>query len=303
MVKSLLPAQLLSFQRDVQLAGQLVSKKEKAVDTDFNMDSTEKLKAVRGFLLDMDGTFYLGDRLLEGALRFIELLRRQNKEFLFLTNNSSKQGREYAEKISRLGLPITEASVLTSGEATALYLREQHPGAEIFLVGTPSLEDEFRQHGFRLEQAHPQFIVLGFDTTLTYQKLWALCDFVRSGIPYIATHPDFNCPTESGYMPDVGAMIAFVSAATGRQPDLVVGKPNRLIVEAAAIKMRLNVSQLAMIGDRLYTDIALGQTSGITTVLVLSGETSLEDLKGSSFHPDYTFENLAGVADWLERNC
>ena len=267
------------------------------------MDSTERLKTVRGFLLDMDGTFYLGDRLLEGALRFIELLRRQNKEFLFLTNNSSKQGREYADKISRLGLPLTEESVLTSGEATALYLREQHPGAELFLVGTPSLEDEFHRHGFRLGQAHPQFVVLGFDTTLTYQKLWALCDFVRAGVPYIATHPDFNCPTESGFMPDVGAMIAFVNAATGRQPDLVVGKPNRLIVEAAAIKMRLKVSQLAMIGDRLYTDIALGQTSGITTVLVLSGETSLEDVKGSSFHPDYTFENLAGVADWLERTC
>jgi ribonucleotide monophosphatase NagD (HAD superfamily) len=103
-------------------------------------------------------------------------------------------------------------------------------------------------------------------------------------------------------MPDVGAMIAFVNAATGRQPDLVVGKPNRLIVDAAAIKMKLQVSQLAMIGDRLYTDIALGQTSGITTVLVLSGETRIEDLKDSPFQPDYTFQNLAGVADWLERN-
>jgi HAD superfamily hydrolase (TIGR01457 family) len=267
------------------------------------MDNIEKLCNVRGFLLDMDGTFYLGDRLLEGALHFIDLLGMQQKKFIFLTNNSSKHRRQYAEKINRLGLPLAEDAVLTSGEATALYLREKHPAARLFLVGTPSLEDEFRQHGFQLVQKDPQFLVLGFDTTLTYQKLWALCDFVRAGIPYIATHPDFNCPTETGFMPDVGAMIAFVKAATGRQPDLVVGKPNRLIVDAAALKMDLQVDQLAMIGDRLYTDIALGLSSGIVTILVLSGETKLDDLKDSPFQPDYTFQNLAGVADWLEKNC
>lgn len=266
------------------------------------MNDIERLSRVRGFLLDMDGTFYLSDRLLEGALRFIEVLRRQGKEFLFLTNNSSKQGRQYAEKITRLGLPIDEEAVLTSGEATALYLKEKHAGAPIYLVGTPALEDEFRRHGFQLVDRDPAVLVLGFDTTLTYQKLWLLCDFVRAGIPYIATHPDFNCPTENGWMPDVGAMIAFVRAATGREPDLVVGKPNRLIVDAAALKMHLPVDQLAMIGDRLYTDIALGQSSGIATVLVLSGETKAEDLDDSPHKPDYIFQNLARVADWLEEN-
>ena len=266
------------------------------------MNDIEKLSTVRGFLLDMDGTFYLSDRLLEGALHFIDLLRGQKKEFLFLTNNSSKHRRQYAEKISRLGLPISEELVLTSGEATALYLKREHPEARLFVVGTPSLEEEFRQHGFQLVEQEPDFLVLGFDTTLTYQKLWALCDFVRAGIPYLATHPDFNCPTETGWMPDVGAMIAFVKAATGREPDLVIGKPNRFIVDAAAAKMNLPVNQLAMIGDRLYTDIALGQSSGIVTVLVLSGETKIEDLKDSPFQPNYIFQNLAGVADWLERN-
>lgn len=266
-----------------------------------NSDRIDRLATVHGFLLDMDGTFYLGDRLLEGALDFINILRRQNKKFLFLTNNSSKHRSQYAEKINHLGLPITEEAVLTSGEATALYLRDKHPGAELFLVGTPALEKEFRLFGFHLVDQHPQYVVLGFDTTLTYQKLWKLCDYVRAGVPYIATHPDFNCPTETGFMPDVGAMIAFVNASTGRLPDLVVGKPNRLIVDAAALKMELPIDQLAMIGDRLYTDIALGQTSGITTILVLSGETKLEDLHGSPFQPDFTFENLAGVADWLEK--
>jgi len=266
------------------------------------MNDTRKLINVRGFLLDMDGTFFLSNRLLEGALRFIDLIRQQGMDFLFLTNNSSKNRSQYSEKINRLGLPISEEKVLTSGEATAIFLQEKSPGADIFMVGTPSLEEEFRQHGFRLVEKDPQYLVLGFDTTLTYKKLWILCDFVRAGIPYIATHPDFNCPTDTGWMPDIGAMIAFVQAATGRTPDLVVGKPNRLIVEAAAQKMDLRVDQLAMIGDRLYTDIALGKSSSIVTVLVLSGETRLDDLKDSPFKPDYTFQNLAGLADWLEKN-
>jgi HAD superfamily hydrolase (TIGR01450 family) len=142
--------------------------------------------------------------------------------------------------------------------------------------------------------------VLGFDTTLTYKKLWKLCDFARAGLPYIATHPDFNCPTETGYMPDIGAMIAFVRAATGREPDLVVGKPNRMIVDAVAQKYGYAIEELAMVGDRLYTDIALGQTSGITTCLVLSGETRPEDVRDSSFQPTYTFDHLGKIADWLK---
>src|SRR5512138_2062233 len=151
----------------------------------FTMDGVERLSTVRGFLLDMDGTFYLSDRLLEGALRFIDLLRTQKKEYLFLTNNSSKHRRQYADKICRLGLPIEEEAVLTSGEATALYLQERDPGASLFVVGTPSLEEEFREYGFSLVEKDPKYLVLGFDTTLTYKKLWALCDFVRAGVPYI----------------------------------------------------------------------------------------------------------------------
>lgn len=260
---------------------------------------TERLSQVRCFLLDMDGTFYLGDRLLEGALHFIDVLREQGKDFLFLTNNSSKHRRLYAEKITRLGLPIPEEKVLTSGEATALYLRDIRPGAKLYVVGTPALEDEFRSHGFALDDASPEAMVLGFDTTLAYQKLRALCDFARAGLPYFATHPDFNCPTETGFMPDIGATIAFVKASTGREPDGVIGKPNRMIVDAAARKLNLPVESLGMIGDRLYTDIALGQTSGVTTVLVLSGETHPGDLDGSPFRPDHVFDHLGAVADWL----
>ena len=261
--------------------------------------NTEPLQNVKCFLLDMDGTFNLGDQLIDGSLRFIQTLNQLGRDYLFLTNNSSKHRGQYAEKITRLGLPIADDKVFTSGEATAVYIQKNFQVSSVYVVGTPALEEEFQQHGFQLDEDHPQLVVLGFDTTLTYQKLWKLCDFVRAGLPYIATHPDFNCPTETGFMQDIGAMIAFVRASTGREPDLIVGKPNRLIVDAVAEKLGLQIEDMAMVGDRLYTDIALGQTSGIITCLVLSGETLLEDLKDSPHQPTYCFDNLAAIADWL----
>src|SRR5574341_110092 len=200
------------------------------------MAYNDRLARVRCFLLDMDGTFYLGERLAEGALRFIETLQKQDREFLFLTNNSSKDGKQYAEKIARLGLPVSTDKIFTSGQATAIYLEGCRPGGRLFVVGTPALESEFQTRGFILTDKDPDVAVLGFDTTLTYAKLWRLCDFVRAGLPYLATHPDFNCPTETGFMPDIGAMIAFVQVSTGREPDLIVSKPNRMIIDAVAHK-------------------------------------------------------------------
>jgi HAD superfamily hydrolase (TIGR01457 family) len=258
------------------------------------MDMT-KLSRVRGFVLDMDGTVFLGGRLLPGAQEFMDLLQSRDIPFLFLTNNSSHHRRQYAEKLNRLGLAVHEEQIFTSGEAAAIYLQRIRPGARIYLVGTPALEDEFRAHGFTLTGADPDFAVLGFDTTLTYDKLWKLCDLVRAGLPYYATHPDINCPLETGCMPDIGAMIAFVEASTGRRPDVVIGKPNPPVVAALVERMGLPPSALCMVGDRLYTDIALGR-AGLTTVLVLSGETRIEDLPGSPFQPDYVMPDLAGLA-------
>jgi len=266
------------------------------------MNKSDSLSQVRCFLLDMDGTFYLGEQLIQGALEFIEVLRDQGCEYLFLTNNSSKDSGQYAEKITRLGLPISRDKVLTSGEATAMHIQSQKPGAKVYVVGTQALENEFRERSFILTDAAPDFIILGFDTTLTYAKLWKLCDLVREGVPYIATHPDYNCPTETGFMPDIGATIAFVRASTGREPDLIVGKPNRVLVEKAAERTGIPVSAMCMIGDRLYTDIALGGTAGIPTILVLSGETQADEVALSPFQPSYIFQNLGEVADHLKNN-
>lgn len=263
------------------------------------MSENISLSEVRCFLLDMDGTIYLGEQLLQGALEFIEVLRQQGREYLFLTNNSSKDSQQYADKLGRLGLPISRDKIMTSGEATAMHLQRQKPEARVYIVGTEALENEFRERGFVLTDEMPDFAILGFDTTLTYAKMWKLCDLVRAGVRFIATHPDYNCPTETGFMPDIGAMIAFVKASTGREPDLIVGKPNPLFVEQAASRTGIPTAEMCMIGDRLYTDIALGSTAGIPTILVLSGETRADEVPGSPYQPTYIFQNIQAVADTL----
>lgn len=252
----------------------------------------EILSGINAFVLDMDGTIFLSDRLLPGAIELVDYLKLSKIPFLFLTNNSSKHRRNYAKKLNQLGLDVDESLIFTSGEATAHFLLEKYPHIQrIDLFGTPALEEEFMGHGFILTTQHPQALVLGFDTTLTYEKLWRLCDAVRAGLPYFATHPDINCPLEDGVMPDTGAMIAFVAASTGRTPDHIIGKPNPPVVSALMKRLGLPADQICMVGDRLYTDIALGQ-SGLRTILVLSGETIAEDIPQSPFQPDLVVEHL-----------
>lgn len=252
------------------------------------------------FLFDLDGTVYLGGQLLPGAKAILSYLEDQHLPFYFVTNNSSRSRKDYVLKLMRLGLTYPENKILSSGVATALYLHQQKEGARLYVSGTPSLEQEFRDFGFDLVQQQPDFAVLGFDTTLTYDKIRRLCDYIKAGVPYIATHPDINCPTEDGYIPDIGAMMAMIKASTGRDPDVIIGKPHLPMILAAQQMTGYPVDQIAMIGDRLYTDIAMGQ-AGITTVLVLSGESKATDLVAPPFQPDYVFENLAGLLEAMQR--
>ena len=259
-----------------------------------------QLSTVRGFLLDMDGTFYLSDHLLPGAADFLAYTARAGMPVLFLTNNSSKDREAYVRQMAALGVAVPPWQILTSGEATALYLQPIAPDARLAVFGTPELEAEFLSHGFALDMENPTHVVLGFDKTIDYAKLTRLCNLVRDGLPYIATHPDYNCPVAGGFIPDIGAIMAFVKASTGREADLIIGKPNRHIVDLAAARVGLPLEALCMVGDRLYTDIAMGQHAPIQTALVLSGETKREDLAGSPFQPDYIFENLADLTAHLK---
>ena len=146
----------------------------------------------------------------------------------------------------------------------------------------------------------PQAVVLGFDTTLTYEKIWKACDLIRDGLPYIATHPDYNCPTETGFMPDIGSFMAMIEVSTGRKADVIIGKPYRHIVDAVVEKTGYTLDEIAMIGDRLYTDIALGK-AGIKTILVLSGETKIEDLAESEFKADIVVKDLEDLLNQMKK--
>ena len=254
-----------------------------------------KLDDVKCFLLDMDGTFYLGGRLIEGSLAFIDRVLATGRDYLFLTNNSSHNARYYVDKLAGMGLEIDRRRVLTSGEATCDQLKALYPGKRVFLLGNEFLAEELREAGIAIDNEAPEVVVIGFDTTLDYQKMQAVCDFVRAGLPYVATHPDFNCPTETGFMPDIGAIMAFIEASTGRRPDLIVGKPHTGIVEAALRRTGLRTDQLAMVGDRLYTDIETGLRSGMLSILVMSGETTEEMLSRSPTKPDLKFGRLSDM--------
>ena len=258
------------------------------------------LADIRLFLLDMDGTVYLGSRLLPGSLDFLRYLGETGRDHLFLTNNSSRNADYYAQKLTKLGWPAQPGEILTSGEATALYLGGLKPSARVYLLGTPDLETEFAAHGFVLTDENPDYVVLGFDMTLTYDKLVRACDLVRGGVPFIATHPDLNCPTETGYIPDCGAMTALITASTGVTPK-VIGKPNREIIDAMFRKKPVRRDQVAMVGDRLYTDIVMGHNAGVTSVLVLSGEAKESDIPAAPVKPDHVTGGLGALYEALKQ--
>ncbi len=253
------------------------------------------IKDVKCFLLDMDGTFYLGDRIIPGSLDFIRRVEETGRDFLFLTNNSSHNAPFYVKRLARMGLQIDRSRILTSGEATCLKLKQLYPGKRAFVLGNEFLLEEFAEADIPVDMENPEIVVIGYDTTLDYRKMTAVCDFVRAGLPYIATHPDFNCPTETGFAPDIGAIMAFIEASAGRRPELIVGKPNPGIVEAAQLRTGLAASRMAMVGDRLYTDIETGLRSGMLSILVMSGETTEEMLRNSSTVPDLKYGRLADI--------
>ena len=259
----------------------------------------EAIQAIRGFLLDMDGKIYLGDQLIEGTHAFLQAAKQSGRKVLFLTNNSSKNGETYLRKLSQMGIDAGPEDVLTSGQAAAQTIMQRYPGKKVWVMGNDLLKEELCSLGLPVVEREPDIVLTAFDTQLTYQKLWDCCDYVRQGLPYIATHPDFNCPTETGFMPDLGAMTELIYASTGRRPDRVIGKPERDIFACASARTGVPLSQCAMCGDRLYTDIAAGQKQGLFSILVLTGETKQEDLAASDIKPDLVLDRLADLVPCL----
>ncbi len=260
-----------------------------------NSKKTDKpftIRMPKAVVLDMDGTFFLGDHLLPGALELLDQLNEKGIPFSFLTNNTSKGKEDYVRKLVGLGVKPADARIFTAGDATISYLKQNYPKKRVFVMGTMSLRESMAEAGIALDSVEPEVLVLAYDTELYYQRLAEFCLFLRKGLPYIATHPDLNCPSPRGPLPDIGAMMAMIEVSTGRLPDVILGKPNAGIILELARGWGLEPEDILMIGDRLYTDIALGKNAGVQTALVLSGETRREDLADSEFVPDMVFEDL-----------
>ena len=267
--------------------------------------SKVQLNDIEFFLLDMDGTIYLGDRLIDGSYDFLNLVKQQGKRYCFLTNNSSRGAEAYLRKLINLGIDAAREELVTSTDLLIYHLQKTDPGAVLYPVGTEQFEQELAEGGFNLlfdyrKTPPPDYVVIGFDTTLHYKKLFDVCRFVRDGVPYIATHPDLNCPLDEGvYMPDCGAIIEFVRAATEISPVKIVGKPNPLVIEYFMHTRAVDTAKMAIIGDRIYTDIRLGMEGNITSILVLSGESTREDAASGTARPDFVFDSIRDVYNAL----
>lgn len=266
---------------------------------EINKDEKSVLKNITCFALDMDGTIYLGDRWIDGAKEFLEAVEEAGKRYVFLTNNSSKNPKAYVEKLGRMGLEVDETKIVTSGQATIAYLKREFPGRKVYLLGNELLKDQFLQEGIILDEKMPEVVVVGFDTTLTYAKMCRVCDLVREGLPYISTHPDYNCPTETGFIPDAGAIHAFIHASAFRYPDHVIGKPNGDIMDFLAAREGVSKTETAMVGDRLYTDVAAGVNNGYTGILVLSGEAGMKDVEKAEAVPHLIFSSVREMIPFL----
>ena len=264
-----------------------------------NQDKEHIIKNIRCFALDMDGTIYLGEKWIAGAVDFLKKIEDSGRQYVFLTNNSSKNAAVYVEKLHRMGLDVGEEKIITSGQAAIDYLQKHFSGKKVFLLGNPLLQEEFEQAGICLSDTAPDVVVTAFDTSLTYEKMCRVCDFVREGLPYLATHPDYNCPTETGFIPDAGAIHAFIHASAFRYPDRAIGKPNGDIIDYLVSRCGVERERTAMVGDRLYTDIAAGKNNGLKSILVLSGEAALADVALSDVKPHLIFESVRDMIPLL----
>lgn len=267
------------------------------------MENIEILRSKKLFLFDMDGTLYLGNKLYDFTLELLDMLKKTGRHYLFMTNNSSKSVDDYVKKLASLGIEADRNDFMTSSQATAFYLHKHHEGQKLYVCGTRSLKDELRREGFVITEdvTETECIVMGFDTELTFQKLHDVSFMLltRPELPYIATNPDYVCPTEFGSVPDCGSVCDMIYNATKKRP-VVIGKPSPLMPQLAMEALGINDSEACVVGDRIYTDIKSGLNAGITSVLVLSGETTKEILEESTDKPHIVLENAGQILEALK---
>ena len=252
------------------------------------------------FIFDMDGTFYLGDQMIPGAGGFAGSLAGKGLDYRFFTNNSSNSAALCSEKLGKMGFPTPQDNIVLSSDVAADYLVTHCPGARVYLLGNERLTQDLQRAGITLVDDNPDLILLGFDTTLTYEKINKAANWLAAGLPYYATHPDVNCPMKEGFMPDTGAMMAMFEASAGRRPDIVFGKPMHYTVDYLTKRLRCKPEELVFVGDRIETDVAIGFNHGIPSVLVLTGATTLEAYEAQDeIKAGLVVDGLASLAEYV----
>lgn len=265
---------------------------------------TPDLSKICHVVLDMDGTMYLGGTLFPQTLPFLATLSSLGIGYSFVTNNCSRSRAEYARHLHEVGIDVESESLWTSAHATIFYLHSKLPNMKrLFVLGTPGLHDEFREAGFDVVDVEPEAVVVGFDNGLTYDRLAHTAYWIAKNLPYVATHPDRVCPTDRPIvLPDCGAICALLESATGRRPDAIPGKPNPAMLDSVLHAHNLAPHEIAMIGDRLYTDVRMAKAAGAVGVLTLTGETKQADVDNcaESDRPDVVIADLGEFARLIE---
>lgn len=256
------------------------------------------------WLLDMDGTIYEGLRVFPGTVPFLSAVRARGGNYMMVTNNSSKSVEDYVKKVRKMGIDATEENFFTSVHATILYLKEHHPGARVYAQGTRSFISQLIDAGINVTEEidrTAEVVLVGFDTELNFEKMLKTSEMLTGFTgAYIATNPDFTCPTEFGFVPDCGSMCIGYRYATGLTP-LVIGKPEPTMLKIACEKMGVSKEDAVMVGDRNYTDIASGVNAGITTVAVLTGESTLDEFLNYDKKPTFVFKSVTELYELLRQ--
>ena len=249
------------------------------------------LDGVLTVFCDLDGTLYLGDELIPGALEFLERCEARGIRRFFLSNNSSRSVEQYLAKLRGLGIPAEADDVMLSTHNLIAWLTEEGV-SDTYLVGTEGMRTMLEGAGIETQAGAPEYVVLGYDTEITYDKLSTACIHLHAGVPFVASHPDIVCPSPNGGLPDSGAYMALFEATTGVTPVHVCGKPNAGMLLHKVVELGLLPSECAMIGDRLYTDIEMAARAGVCGVLVLTGEATADDARASPQNPDLIVESV-----------
>ena len=255
---------------------------------------SKSLDRIEAIFLDLDGTIYLGGEPIEGALDFLERLDQRGIRRFFLSNNSSKSVSQYLEKLTSMGIPANEQDILLSTHDLLSWLKKEGV-TETYLVGTEGMREMLEEDGIRTRSQSHQYVVLGYDTEINYEKLSTASIHLHSGVPMVASHPDIVCPSPDGGLPDTGAYIDLFEATTGVRPIHICGKPNPGMILHKIEELGLLPDNCAMVGDRLYTDIEMAERSGVHGILVLSGEATMSDASVASQKPSLVVDSVASL--------